>query len=110
MAQLFSLKANFKPNMVILLDADCVESLLRTVSSKLKIFGVEPQACITQSTVCMNFEAWELENLNKKRLINDFFKMYGRSGMTETSNFYMDFPVEALCLLDEALSDEMKQS
>ena len=58
----------------------------------------------------MKFEAWELENLNQKRLVNYFFKMYGKSGMTETSNFYMDFPIEALCLLDEALCGEIKNT
>jgi hypothetical protein len=35
--------------------------------------------------------------------------MYGKSGMIETSDFYMDIPVEALLLLDEALSGQMKQ-
>ena len=105
MAQLFAVKTNrfLKPNMVVLMDAECIESMLRAVSWRLKKFGAEPNVCINAGTVCMQFEAWELENLNSKRLINDFFQMYGKSGMNENSDFYMHIPVEALLLLEEAL-------
>ena len=113
MAQLFAVKTNHfyqKPNLeVVLMDADCIESLLGTVSLSLKMFGAKPNVCINAGTVCMQFEAWELENLNSKRLINDFFQMYGKSGMNENSDFYMHIPVEALLLLEEALVGQMKQ-
>ena len=111
MAQLFALNTKFKPNMVILLDADCMQSLLRTVSWRVEKFGVKPQTCIDsdEGTVCMHWEAWELESLKSKRLINDFFQMYGKSEIGDASDFYMDIPVEALCLLEEALAYQMRQ-
>jgi hypothetical protein len=113
MAQLFAVKTNHgyqKPNLeVVLMDADCIESLLGSVRRLFKIFGVNPFVCIKLGFVCMHFEVWELENLNSKRLINDFFQMYGESGMIETGDLYMDIPVEALLLLDKALAGQMKQ-
>ena len=108
MAQLFALKTNSKPDMVILC-AGCVESTLRSVRRRFEKFGVKPFVCIQMGFVCMHFEAWELENLNSKRLINDFFQMYGESGMIETGDFYMDIPVEGLLLLDKALAGQTKQ-
>ena len=109
MVQQFALKTNSKADMVILCDADCVESTLRSVRRLFEKFGVNPFACIKLGFVCMHFEVWELENLNSKRLINDFFQMYGKSGMIETGDLYMDIPVEALLLLDEALAGQMEQ-
>ena len=124
MAQLFAVKTNHfyqKPNLeVVLMDADCIESLLGTVSLSLKMLlgkklnvcinaGTKPNVCINAGTVCMQFEAWELEKLSSKQLINDFFQMYGKSGMNENSDFYMHIPVEALLLLEEALVGQMKQ-
>ena len=103
MAQLFALKTNSKADMVILFDADSVESTLRSVRRLFEKFGVNPFVCIKLGFVCMHFEVWELENLNSKRLINDFFRMYGKSGMNENSDFFMHIPVEALLLLEEAL-------
>ena len=109
MVQQFALKTNSKADMVILFDADSVQSTLRSVSRLFEKFGVNPFVCIKLGFVCMHFEVWELENLNSKRLINDFFQMYGKSGMLETGDLYMDIPVEALLLLDEALAGQMEQ-
>ena len=116
MAQLFAVKTDrfLKP---VLMDADCIESLLRTVSGRFEKFGITlTNVCITKGTVSMQFEAWELEVLKTKRFINDFFKMYGKSKTIEISHFYeafwptsMDFPVEALMLLEEAIVDQCRQ-
>ena len=85
------------------MDADCIDFSLRSVRRRFEKFGVKPFVCIQMGFVCMHFEAWELENLKSKQLINDFFQMYGESGIIETGDFYMDIPVEALLLLEQAL-------
>ena len=89
--------------------ADCIDFLLRRVGQHFEKFGVKPFVCIQMDFVYMHFEAWELENLQSKQRINDFFQMYGESGMIETGDLYMDIPVEALLLLDEALAGQMEQ-
>ena len=121
MAQLFAVKTNSfyqKPKLeVVLMDADCIESLLRIVSGRFEKFGITPtNVCVTKGTVAMQFESWELEVLKTKRFINDFFKMYGKGKTLEISHFYaafwptsMDFPVEALMLLEEAIADQCRQ-
>ena len=113
MAQLFALKTNSKPHMVVLMDADCIESMLRSVSWRFEFFGVKPQTCINsdKGTVCMQFEAWEWEILKTKRFIDDFsrFQMYGKSSVNESSYFYLEIEVEALCLLEEALTYQIRR-
>ena len=99
------------------MDANCIESLLRTVSWRFEKFGITPtNVGITKGTVSMQFESWELEVLKTKRFINDFFNIHGKSTTTEISHSYeafwptvMEFPVEALCLLEEAIVYQLRQ-
>ena len=110
MAKIFAVRKNQGyPKEVVLMHADCIDFLLRRVGQHFEKFGVKPFVCIQMDFVYMHFEAWELENLQSKQRINDFFQMYGESGMIETGDLYMDIPVEALLLLDEALAGQMEQ-
>jgi len=107
MAKIFAVRSKQaypEPHLdIILMDADCIEFLLRSVRRRFEEFGVKPFVCIQMGFVCMHFEAWELENLKSNQLINDFFQMFGESGMIETGDLYMDIKVEALLLLEQAL-------
>ena len=76
---------------------------MRSVRRRFEEFGVNPFVSFYLDFVYMHFEAWELENLKSKQRINDFFQMYGESGMIETGDLYMKIPVESVLLLEQAL-------
>ena len=87
MVQQFALKTNSKADMVILFDADSVQSTLRSVRRLFEKFGVNPFVCIKLGFVCMHFEVWELENLNSKLLINDFSKCMAKVELLKPETF-----------------------
>ena len=107
MAKIFAVRSKQaypEPHLdIILMDADCIEFLMRSVRRRFEEFGVNPFVSFYLDFVYMHFEAWELENLKREQAINDFFQMFGKSGMIETGDLYMKIPVESVLLLEQAL-------